>query len=215
MKIGVLGTGMVGQALAAKLASLGHEVMMGARESGNEKAAAWAKDHGGQAGSFAETAEFAELVIFATLGAALLEAAELAGPDNLAGKVVVDVTNPLDMSKGFPPTLLPHLSNTTSAGEALQTALPKARVVKALNTMNCEVMVNPSRVPGQHDVFYCGNDASAKATVARILRSFGWSEPIDLGPIEAARGTEGMMPFWLRLYGAIGSADFNYRIARA
>ncbi|MEM6727909.1 MAG: NAD(P)-binding domain-containing protein [Pseudomonadota bacterium] len=215
MKIAVLGTGMVGQALATKLAALGHDVMMGARAPGNAKAAAWAAENAAQSGTFAEAAAHGEIVVMATLGAATLEVAEAAGALALAEKVVIDVTNPLDMSAGFPPTLLPEYTNTHSLGEALQAALPDARVVKALNTMNCEIMVNPALVPGQHDVFLAGNDADAKALVADLLNSFGWEDPVDLGGIEAARGTEGLMPFWLRMYGAVGSANFNYRIVRS
>lgn len=215
MKIGVLGTGMVGHALATKLAELGHEVMMGARENGNERATAWASANSAKAGGFAKAAQFGDVVIFATQGATVLESARAAGPDNMIGKVVIDVTNPLDMSSGFPPTLVAELSNTASAGEELQKVLPGARVVKALNTMNCEIMVDPSRVPGTHDVFFCGDDEAAKETVRALLNSFGWPTPVDLGPLAAARGTEGMMPFWLRLYGAFGNANFNYRIVRA
>jgi hypothetical protein len=154
------------------------------------------------------------MVIFATRGAALLDAARATGAEALAGKVVIDVTNPLATSRSGVPALLPDLSNTTSAGEELQKTFPDARVVKTLNTMNCQVMVAPERVPGLHDVFLCGNDAKAKAQVVALLRSFGWPSPIDLGPIEAARGMEGMMPFWLRLWATFGSADFNYHIAR-
>ena len=215
MKISVLGTGMVGHALATKLTTLGHDVMMGARTRDNAKAQAWAKANNARSGSFEEAGAFAELVVLATLGSATLDAAKMAGDANLAGKVVMDVTNPLDMSAGFPPTLIEDLANKTSLGEALQNALPKSHVVKALNTMNCEIMVDPSRVPGEHDVFYCGNDARAKQTVADLLKSFGWDAPIDLGPIEAARGTEGMMNVWLRLFGALGHADFNYKIVTA
>ncbi|WBU59244.1 NADPH-dependent F420 reductase [Paracoccus albus] len=213
MKIGVMGTGMVGHALAGKLAALGHEVMMAAREADNPKARDWAKSTGQRSGTYAEAAAFAEVVVFAVNGSALLSAAESAGPA-LAGKVVIDVTNPLDTSRDGMPVLIPEMSNTTSAGEMLQASHPEARVVKALNTMNCAVMVDPGRVPGQHDVFLCGNDDAAKATVSTLLRSFGWAAPIDLGPIEAARGMESMMPFWLRLWQALGTADFNYRIAR-
>ncbi|MEM7721843.1 MAG: NAD(P)-binding domain-containing protein [Pseudomonadota bacterium] len=215
MKISVLGTGMVGHALATKLAALGHDVMMGARETGNAKAEAWAKANGGRAGSFGEAGAFGEIVLLATLGSATLAAADMAGQQNLAGKVVLDVTNPLDMSAGFPPTLMDDLVNKSSLGEALQAAHPEAKVVKALNTMNCDVMVDPSRVPGEHDVFLCGNDDGAKAVVVELLKSFGWTAPIDLGSIESARGTEGLMNFWLRLYGAVGHADFNYRIVVA
>lgn len=113
------------------------------------------------------------------------------------------------------PQLIPELINTTSAGEELQKALPRARVVKALNTMNCSVMVNPSLVPGDHDVFLCGDDADAKSVVISLLKDFGWSSPIDLGPISAARGMEMMMPMWLRLWNVVGSVVFNYRIVRS
>lgn len=119
------------------------------------------------------------------------------------------------MSKGMPPTMIPELSNTTSAGEALQVRLPGAKVVKTLNTMNHEIMVDPARVPGDHDVFLCGDHDAAKADVVSMLAEFGWANPIDLGPLAAARGTEGLMPFWLRMWGAVGNADFNYRIGRA
>jgi len=217
MKFAVLGTGMVGNALATKLVSLGHEVRMGARDKANEKAAAWARQNGAKAshGTFADAAAFAEIAIVAANGAVVLEVARQAGPDNLAGKVVIDVTNPLDFSQGMPPALIAEFANTNSLGEELQKALPTARVVKALNTVNCQVMVDPARVPGKTDIFLCGNDDAAKQTVRELLVSFGWTDPIDLGPISAARGTEGMMPFWLRMYGALGSADFNYRIERA
>jgi predicted dinucleotide-binding enzyme len=217
MKIGVLGTGMVGQALAAKLASLGHEVMMGARSRGNPKAAAWVQATGAAAhqGDFAETAGFGEVVIMAALGSAVLEIARAAGAENLEGKVLIDVSNPLDFSRGMPPCLIPELSNTTSLGEELQKAVPGARVVKALNTMNCQVMVDPPRVPGAHDVFLCGDDHDAKRTTVQLLNGLGWRSPIDLGPLSAARGTEAALPIWLRLRGALGTADFNFHIARA
>ena len=215
MKVSVLGTGMVGHALATKLAALGHDVMMGARESGNEKARAWATANGAKSGSFQEAGAFGEVIFLATLGSATLDAAQMAGAENLSGKTVVDVTNPLDMSAGFPPTLMDNLVNKSSLGETLQKAFPDAKVVKTLNTMNCDIMVDPGRVPGEHDVFLCGNDEGAKKTVISLLNSFGWKDPIDLGPIEAARGTEGMMNVWLRLYGALGHANFNYRIVQA
>ena len=130
------------------------------------------------------------------------------------GKTIIDVTNPLDTYAGMPPTLIPQLSNTTSAGEELQRRLPSAHVVKTLNTMNHLLMVDPSRLPGEHDVFLCGDDEAAKAEVTRLLKDLGWTHPIDLGPLAAARGMEGMMPFWLRMWGALGHADFNYRIVQ-
>ncbi len=217
MKYAVLGTGMVGHTLATKLATLGHEVRMGARTETNEKAQAWAEAHGPNAGSgtFADVAAWADRVIFAVNGAMILDVADAVGAFAVSGKTVIDVTNPLDMSQGMPPTLIPELSNTTSAAEALQARLPGANVVKTLNTMNHLIMVDPGRVPGDHDVFLCGEDEAAKADVLAMLREFGWTDPIDLGPLAAARGTEGMMPFWLRLWGAVGNADFNYRIVRA
>lgn len=214
MKIAVLGTGDVGHALATGLALVGHEVTMGARDKDNPKARAWAEKIGARADDLAGAAAWANLVLFATLGGALLEAAEAAGAASLAGKVVIDVTNPLDLSAGFPPPMIAGLSNTISAGEALQAAHPEARVVKTLNTMSCDLMVAPASVPGLHDVFLCGNDAAAKETVAAILRQIGWSDPVDLGDITAARGMEMLMPMWLRLYQHFGDSRFNWHIAR-
>ncbi len=214
MKYAVLGTGMVGHSLAGKLIALGHEVRMGARSADNPKAVAWADEHGDRAGhgTYADVADWAERVVVAVNGARLLEVADAVGAAPVAGKTVIDVTNPLDMSKGMPPTLIPELSNTTSAGEELQRALPGARVVKTLNTMNHQLMVEPARLTGAHDVFLCGDDADAKADVLGLLKEFGWPAPIDLGGLAAARGMEGMMPFWLRLWGVQGNANFNYRI---
>ncbi|MEM8591110.1 MAG: NAD(P)-binding domain-containing protein [Pseudomonadota bacterium] len=212
MKIGVLGTGMVGKALATKLAAMGHDVMMGARSRGNEAAEAWAAEANASAGSFTDAAAHGDIVLMATLGSATVEAAQAAGTDALNGKVVIDVTNPLDMSQGFPPTLLDNMQNKSSLGEALQAAMPGAHVVKALNTMNCSLMVDPSRIEGDHDVFLCGNDSTAKATAIDLLKSFGWAAPVDLGPIEASRGLEGLMNFWLRMYGVVGHANFNYKV---
>lgn len=214
MKIAVMGTGMVGQALASRFVSLGHDVAMGSRDPDNEKARVWAARHDASCGSYAQVAAPAEVIVFATNGAALLDAARAAGASALAGKVVIDVTNPLDTSGEGMPVLIAELSNTTSAGERLQALLPQAYVVKTLNTMNCHVMVDPALVPGAHDVFLCGNDAAAKTIVNGLLHQLGWGHPIDLGPIEAARGMEGMMPFWLMLWRALGTANFNYKIAR-
>lgn len=212
MKIAVMGTGVVGRTLATRLAELGHEVAMGARDRSSPAAAAWAAAHGWRADDFAGAAEGADLVVFAVLGTALLSSADAAG--SLAGKVVLDVTNPLDFSQGFPPSMVEGLANTTSAGEALQAAHPEARVVKALNTMSAELMVAPHLVPGAHDLFLCGNDAAAKALVAGLLEDLGWQNPIDLGDITAARGTEGLMLLWLRLYSQFGDGRFNWHIAR-
>lgn len=215
MKIGILGTGMVGDALATRLSGLGHAVMMGARERDNAKAKAWAEQGAARrSGDFSETAVFGEVVIFAVKGDALLDAAARAGADKLDGKVVVDVTNPLVFGQGGLPHLDPDSINTVSAGERLQQALPGARVVKTLNTMTCGVMVDPQRAGSDHDVFVCGEDEDAKAVVAGLLGEMGWAAPIDLGGIEAARATEMMMPIWLRLWRKLGSADFNFKVKR-
>jgi len=217
MKYAVLGTGTVGHTLATKLVALGHEVRMGARRGGGEKAVAWAASQGQAAdeGSFAEVADWAERVIFAVNGARILQVAGAIPEAAVDGKTLIDVTNPLDASGGFPPVLLPDLSNTTSGGEALQASLPGAKVVKTLNTMNHLIMVDPGRLPGVHDVFLCGDHEDAKADAVGLLAEFGWRDPIDLGPLAAARGLEGLMPFWLRMMRVAGGPDFNYRIVRA
>lgn len=215
MKISVLGTGTVGTTIGSKLVALGHEVKLGARERNNEKAAAWAKQAGPKAshGTFADSAAFGELVFNCTLGSASVEVLRAAGSDNLRGKVLVDVSNPLDFSKGMPPGLL--VGTDDSLGEQIQRAFPEVKVVKALNTMSCYVMVDPSRVPGEHDVFMSGNDPGAKARVAEILRGWlGWKNVVDLGDITTARGTEHYLPLWVRLWGALGTADFNIKVVR-
>ena len=192
MRIGMLGSGRVGHTLATKFIELGHDVRMGSREATNEKARGWAESAGDRAshGSFADAASFGELVFNCTAGAASLEALEQAGEAALAGKVLVDVANPLDFSLGMPPILT--VCNTDSLGEQIQRRFPDTRVVKALNTMNHEVMVDPGLVPGEHDLFVCGDDAGAKETVSELLESFGWSPEriVDLGGIDASRGRE-------------------------
>jgi 8-hydroxy-5-deazaflavin:NADPH oxidoreductase len=217
VKVAVLGTGMVGQALATKLVELGHEVTMGSRTEGNEKAVAWAESAGANArhGTFADAAAFGELIVHCTAGMHSLAALGEAGVANLSGKVLIDVANPLDFSGGFPPTLA--VCNTDSLGEQIQSTFEDAKVVKALNTMNCNVMVDPGRVPGDHAVFMCGEDAEAKSRVADLLRSFGWSDDriVDLGGIRAARGLEMYLPLWLSMMGAVGSGEFNIGVMRA
>jgi len=216
MKIAVLGTGMVGQTIADKLVSLAHDVRMGARQATNEKAAAWSRAAGqrGSHGSFADAAAFGELVFNCTQGAASLTALEAAGAANLRGKILIDVANPLDFSKGMPPSLF--VSNTDSLGEQIQRAFPEVKVVKTLNTISCKVMVDPGRVGGgEHTVFMSGNDAPAKSRVAEVLRGwFGWKHVLDLGDITTARGTEGYLALWVRAFGVMGTSDFNIRIVR-
>ena len=205
---------MVGATLGSKLIQLGHDVKMGSRTANNEKAVEWAKQNGSHAsfGTFADAASFGEIVFNCTAGTVSLAALNSAGASNLRGKVLIDVANPLDFSKGMPPTLA--VCNSDSLGEQIQRAFPNVKVVKALNTMNCTVMVEPSLVPGEHDAFVCGNDAQAKAKVVDILKSFGWRSVIDLGDVSAARGTEMLLPIWLRLWGLYQNRAFNFRIAR-
>jgi predicted dinucleotide-binding enzyme len=214
MKIAVLGTGVVGNSIATKLVKVGHEVRMGSRTADNAKAIEWVNANGAKAsqGTYADAALFGELVFNCTAGTGSLAAVEAAGT-NLAGKVLVDVSNPLDFSKGMPPSLT--VANTDSLAEQLQRACPEAKVVKALNTMNCNIMVDPSLIKGEHDVFLCGNDADAKGRVTEVLKkSFGWKNVVDLGDLTAARGQEMFVIFWVRLYGALGSPMFNIHIAR-
>ena len=207
---------MVGQTLAGKLVELGHEVKMGSREAGNEKAVEWAGSagEGASEGSFEDAAASAELVVNATSGMASLEALEAAGAENLAGKVLIDVANPLDFSQGMPPTLT--VSNDDSLGERIQRAFPDARVVKALNTINTSVMVAPVDLGESTNVFICGDDEGAKAQVIELLETFGWlsGDIVDLGDISMARGPEMYLPLWLRMMGALGTAQFNIRIVR-
>lgn len=212
MKIGVLGTGMVGQTLGAKLVSMGHEVMMGGRTADNEKVRSFVAKTGGRAGDFAAAAAFGELLIHCTRGDTALEVLRQAGAQNLAGKILLDISNPLDFSRGFPPSL--SISNTDSLGETIQREFPEARVVKSLNTVTAAVMVNPGMIHGAHTVFVSGNDKPAKGKIMDLLRSLGWSSIIDLGDITSARATEQMLPLWTRLYSAFGTGEFNFAVLR-
>ena len=162
--------------------------------------------------TFGDAAAHGEMVVNATAGAVSLEALEQAGEENVNGKILIDISNPLDFSKGMPPTL--WVSNTDSLGEQIQRRFPEARVVKTLHTMNAYLMVDPTQLAdADHTVFVCGDDAKAKSTVTELLRSFGWTDIIDLGDITTARGTE-MLPVWLRLFGALQKPIFNFKIVR-
>jgi 8-hydroxy-5-deazaflavin:NADPH oxidoreductase len=226
MKIAVLGTGMVGQTLAGRLAGLGHEVSVGTRDveatlartepdgMGNPPYRAWAKEHlEVRLVTFAEAAAGADLVVNATSGAVSIPALAAAGAENLAGKVLLDVANPLDFSRGFPPTLF--VKDTDSLAEHIQREFPGARVVKALNTMTAPLMVDPRRLAdGDHTVFVSGDDAEAKKTVIALLEAFGHTDVIDLGDLSTARGTEMLLPVWVRLMGALNTPYFNFKIVR-
>ncbi|KRF29098.1 NADPH-dependent F420 reductase [Phycicoccus sp. Soil802] len=218
MKIAVLGTGSVGQALAGRLLELGHDVVVGTRDpeatrSRSESFVAWHDAHrDASLATFAEAAAAAELVVNATSGPGALPALESAGADQLAGKVVIDISNPLDFSAGFPPTLF--VKDTDSLAEQIQRTFPQARVVKTLNTLTAALMVNPADLGADSSVFVSGNDDAAKATVTELLQSFGHTDVIDLGDITTARGPEMLLPVWLRLMGALGTPTFNFKIVR-
>jgi predicted dinucleotide-binding enzyme len=214
MRVAVLGTGIVGRTLASALLSNGHEVRLGSRTAGNEAAVAWAEQIGGPAseGTFADAAGFGEVAINATAGAASLAALQMAGAEQLAGKVLLDVANPLDTSRGMPPTLT--VCNDDSLAEQIQRALPDVRVVKTLNTVTAAVMVDPTLVEGAHTMFVAGDDPEAKALTTELLQELGWpaSSILDLGDITAARGMEMYVALWLRLWGVAGSPALNVEV---
>lgn len=228
MKIAIIGTGIVGRTIASKLIGLNHDVMIGTRnvseklESkapdsyGNPPFAEWLKiNQKIKLGSFAEAAMFGEIVVNATNGNNSVTALILAGTKNLSGKILIDITNPLDFSRGMPPSLLPGLNNTNSLGEEIQKTFPETMVVKTLNTMWSGLMVNPKLVGnGDHVNFICGNDESAKTRVKDLLNQIGWSDKfiIDLGDITGARATESILHIWLRIMGIKKSGVFNFKI---
>ena len=214
MKHAVLGSGTVGQAIASKLVSLGHPTVMGSRTPDNEKAASWVDQAGALASqaTFADAATQAQVVWLAVSGQHALSVVE-AAKDGLDGKLLLDLTNPLDFSGGFPPKLT--VMNDDSLGERVQAAVPEARVVKTFNTLANALMVAPEKLPEPTEVFVAGNDAGAKAETAAILASFGHQTPIDIGDITASRGLEAWLLMWTRLYGALGTGDFNIKIVRA
>jgi len=230
MDIGIIGSSTVAQTVGGKLLDLGHTVTISSRDTSQGKdrgamgklpsadewvAAQRADGAAAAAGSFAAAAAAGELVINATAGAGSLEALELAGASNLRGKILIDLSNPLDFSRGMPPSLL--VCNTDSLGEQIQAALPETRVVKTLNTVGANVMIDPAGLGEPTTVFVAGNDAEAKAWVTRhVLREwFGWEHVLDLGDISAARGTEMYLPIWLRMWSATGAGALNIRLVTA
>ena len=217
MNIGVLGTGVVGRTLATRLVELGHVVALGTRDVANESAQAWlglvGTARGARVATFADAAAHGALVINATSGGASIGALTAAGERNLAGKVLVDVANPLDFSHGMPPSL--SIVNTDSLGEQIQRTFPTARVVKTLNLVNADVMAHPAKLPEETTMFVAGDDAEAKATAADLLRAFGWRSILDLGGIQAARGLEMYLPLWLQMMAAQNTVTFNIRVVRA
>ena len=213
MKVGILGTGDVGQALGTGFAQLGHDAMMGSRDPESEKVRAWVKKAGPHAGSgtFAAAASFGEVLVLATLWSGTESAIRLAGPAHCAGKVVMDATNPLVFTPGQPPALA--LGHADSGGEQVQRWLPAARVVKVYNTVGHAHMVNPSFPGGPPDMFICGNDAAAKKTVTDICRAFGWPT-IDIGGIEGARLLEPLCILWVRYALATGGWNHAFKLLR-
>lgn len=219
MRIAVLGTGDVGRALATAFVKAGHDVALGSRTSGNAVAVAWAGEAAtgeptgtASQGSFAEVAESAEVIVLAVSGLNALDALDGAGAANLAGKVLVDATNPMDLSEGFPPKIAVPAEG--SVGAAVQARFPDAKVVKTLNTVNNAVMVQPGLVPGHHNLFLSGDDAEAKDTVAGLLGDLGWrrEQLLDLGGIASARGPEQLLPMWCELFGALPGKAFNIAV---
>jgi len=227
MKIGIIGSASVAQVLGKKFLELGHEVMLSSRDITKEKdfgergklpsAKKWASENVALgkkafAGSFKDAAKFGELLVNCTTGAHSLEALRSAGKENFKGKILIDLANPLDFSKGMPPTL--SICNTTSLGEEIQTQFPEAKVVKTLNTVTAELMVNPGMLKGSHDLFVCGNNNEAKKWVkAELLTKWlGWKMVLDLGDIKAARGLEMYLPLWLQLFGSLGTPYLNIHI---
>jgi len=226
MKIGIFGTGSVGRTIAARVSELGHAACIGTRDPSATLARA-DKDHFGnppfktwlgenpkvELATFAKAATHGELLVNATSGVAALEVLQQAGEKNLADKVLIDIGNPLDFSKGMPPSLT--VCNTDSLGEQIQRAFPSLRVVKTLNTVNASLMVAPKLLAGgAHTMFLCGNDAGAKEAVTSLLRSFGWEDLVDLGGIENARATEMTLPLWVRLYGSLKTPMFSLKLVR-
>jgi 8-hydroxy-5-deazaflavin:NADPH oxidoreductase len=218
MNIGILGSGTVGETLGTALIKKGHKVKLGSRTAVNSVAAAWVNMNGENAsqGTFADAAAFGEVIFLCLNGEHAKSAVEMAGPDQFAGKLVLDLTNPLDFSRGMPPVLIPSLSNTTSLGEQIQAYLPTAKVVKALNTITAKLMVDASQVNGgDSNLLICGNDGDAKQQAKEFLSGeFGWRKEniIDLGDITASRNTEAYVTLWVRLWQATGSPMFNIKI---
>lgn len=226
MQIGILGTGIVGQTLGLKLVELGHLVMLGTRDpskldepKGRDPDAPTLHDwlaktsSQGRVGTFHDAAAYGDLVINATKGAVSLEVLQAAGEAHLDGKTLIDVSNPMDFSNGFPPTLF--VKDTDSLGEILQRKFPNLRVVKTLNAVTADLMVNPKLVGnGDHTVFLSGNDMKAKEQVIELLRELGWHDILDLGDISTARGPEMMFAIAHAVMRALSPAPIAFKIVR-
>jgi len=211
MRIAVLGTGTVGRTLAPRLAELGHDVSLGTRDpAATRDREGWSELPGVELLAFADATAGADLVVHAGNGASALDLLGQAG--DLSGTVLLDISNPLDFSAGFPPTL--SVKDTDSLGEQVQRAFPDVRVVKSLNTLTAELMAHPERLPEPTSVFVSGEDSDAKRLVSGVLAELGHRDVIDLGGIETSRGVEMWLPLWLRLMGSLGTAEFNLKVVR-
>jgi 8-hydroxy-5-deazaflavin:NADPH oxidoreductase len=226
MKIGIIGAGIVGQTFAGKLATNGHDVVIGIRKVNDDelsKARNWApslndwlKTTKGKikVGTFAEAAKHGEIVFNVTSGGVSIDALNMAGAANLNGKILIDVANPLDFSRGMPPSLYPNLSNTWSLGEEIQKHFPDVKVVKAFNTVGSATMIDPSTIKEAHDLFISGNDEAAKATVTKLAGDeFGWKNFVDLGDIVGSRSQEALLHIWVRFWQLKGTGNFNLHVA--
>jgi len=230
MNIGIIGSGTVAQTLGERLLQVGQQVMISSRDPDAAKdlgergvlpaAVAWATaqyDQGrpAAAGTFAEAASFGELLVNATAGTGSLAALAAADPADIDGKILLDLSNPLDFSQGMPPRL--SVCNDDSLAEQIQAAYPTARVVKTLNTVTVAVMVDPAQLGEETELFVAGNDPGARTWVAdTVLRDWlGWTRIVDLGDLTGARALEMYLPLWLRLWGATGTPLLNVRLAVA
>jgi hypothetical protein len=211
-RVGVLGSGEVGRSLAGGFLGHGHDVMIGSRDPGKPELREWLSGDGAgaRAGTFAQTAEHGELLVLAVLGNAAPDAIADAGRDNFSGKVVIDATNPLDFSDGFPPKL--SVSGEDSLGERVQRGLPDAKVVKAFNTIGSPYFVDPKFSVGEPTMLIAGDDAGAKSTVGDVLADFGWSDIVDIGGIEGSRELEAICIVWVKIGGARGSWDHGFKL---
>ena len=209
MQIAILGTGAVGPALAKALSAAGHQVTIGTRDPEQTKAREqWAEVDLPLA---AYQDLDADIFINATNGSGSLPALQAVG-DALNGKVLIDASNPLDFSQGFPPSLF--VSNTDSLAEQLQREFPDARVVKMFNTMANQVMINPGGLADDTTIFVASNDADARRSAASIAADLGWTDVFDLGDLTAARGLEMYLPLWVRIFAQLGRPEFNIKLVR-
>lgn len=215
MKYGILGAGDVACSIGSKLIALGHEVMLGSRNAGNEKAGNWATANGELAshGTFADAARFGERAFLCVQGIHSLEVIESVGAESLAGKILIDQTNPYIYKDGHI-SLDSRWSGTTCLGEEIQKLLPQTKVVKTLNYLCSHLMVAPQQLPETVTGFYCGNDVEAKGMVAELLKDFGWQDTMDLGDISMSRYTEMLGAFWPAVYGQLKHMNWGFKLVR-